>query len=84
MDKVATAFGEIALTMGGVFVFIIAGAFFGGAAGWIVGLVFGDTILGILAQLGVKGITMFQFGVFLGFVGGFLKTKTTVTAAKKD
>lgn len=77
MEKVATFFGMAALTLGGIFMFVIFGTLIGACAGWIVGLIFGDTILGILSQLGVKGITMWQFGAFMGFVGGYLKTKVT-------
>lgn len=77
MDKLATAFGLMALAISGVFVFIIFGTFAGALAGWIVGLVFGDTILGILDQFGIHGVTMFQFGAFMGFVGGFMKTKVS-------
>lgn len=77
METMTKAFGGIALFLGGVFFFVILGTLMGGLAGWTVGLVFGDTILGIFAQLGIKGVTMFQIGAFLGFVGGFLKTKVS-------
>ena len=77
MDTVAKIFGVVGLTLGGIFLFVIFGTLFGAVAGWVVGLVFGDIILGILAQFGIKGITMFQFGAFMGFVGGFMKTKVT-------
>jgi hypothetical protein len=83
MDKLATVSGTIVLTMGGIFFFVIFGTFVGGMAGWIVGLAFGDTILGILGQLGIHGITMFQFGAFMGFTGGFLKTKVTAEVKAK-
>lgn len=79
MDKVATTFGAIAISMGGIFVFVIFGTLLGALSGWIVGLIFADTILGILGQLGVKNIAMWQFGAFMGFVGGFLKTKVSAT-----
>lgn len=82
MEKVATGFGVVALSMMGIFGFVIFGSLLGGIAGWVVGLVFGDTILGILSQLGVRGVTMFQFGVFMGFVGGFLKTKVSAEVKK--
>ena len=72
-----TAFGAMAVMVGGIFFFVIINTFMGGLAGWVVGLVFGETILSILAQLGIHGVTMFQFGAFMGFVGGFLKTKVT-------
>lgn len=79
MEKFALAFGIAALAMSGVFVFVIFGTLLGGFAGWLVGVFFGDTILGIASQLGVKGVTMFQLGCFLGFIGGFLKTEVTAT-----
>lgn len=84
MEAMTKAFGAVAMAIGTVFFFVIFATLGGGVSGWIVGLVFGDTILGILSQIGIKGITMFQFGAFMGFVGGFLKTKVTatVTAAK--
>lgn len=81
-DKLLKGFGVVALSISGVFFFIIFATFAGAMAGWIVGLVFSETILGILGQIGVRNITMFQFGAFLGFIGGFLKTKTTVEAKK--
>ena len=77
MDAFAKFMGGVALGIGGIFFFIILGTLFGALAGWTVGLVFGETILGILSQLGVKNVTMWQFGAFMGFVGGFLKTKVT-------
>lgn len=83
MDKVALCFGGVALTLGGIFFFVIMGTFLGGVAGWVVGLVFGDTILGIAGQLGMHNITMFQLGSFLGFIGGFLKTKVTAEVKAK-
>lgn len=54
---------------------VIFGTLFGGIAGWIVGLFFTDTILQTLARFGVDtlGLTMWQLGATLGFVGGFFK-----------
>lgn len=74
-DKLAKTFGMMTFAVAGVFWFIILGTLVGALAGWTVGLVFGDTILGILGQVGIHNVTMFQFGAFMGFVGGFLKTK---------
>ena len=59
----------------------IAGFFFqgvlgvlgGGISGWVVGLFFGDTFLGIFKQIGIENVTMFQIGAFLGFVASFFK-----------
>jgi hypothetical protein len=81
MDKVATAAGIALLSVGGIFLFVVLGTLLGAIAGWTVGLFFGDTILGVLSQLGVHS-TMWQFGAFMGFVGGFLKTKVTAEVKK--
>lgn len=77
MDTLAKVFGGVALAISGIFFFVIIGTLFGALAGWTVGLVFGDTILGILSQIGIRNVTMWQFGAFMGFIGGFLKTKVT-------
>lgn len=82
MKTIATILGGAALFSGGLLLLLPLGTLFGGIAGWAVGLFFGDTILGIAGQLGVKDITMFQFGAFLGFVGGFLRTRTEVKSNK--
>lgn len=50
------------------FVWTILGAF----SGWVVGWAFGEPILNILGQLGVHNVSMLQFGLFLGFIGGFI------------
>lgn len=77
MDKFVLSMGAVAMGIGAIFFFVILGTFLGAVAGWIVGLVFGDTILGILSQFGVHNVTMWQFGAFMGFAGSFLKTKVT-------
>jgi|HubBroStandDraft_1064217.scaffolds.fasta_scaffold379046_2 hypothetical protein len=75
--------GAAAFFMADVVVFVSLATLFGGFTGWIVGIWFGDTILGIAAQLGVKNVTMFQLGAFLGFIGGFLRTKVRATVEEK-
>ncbi len=84
MEDFTRGFGGVVLGIGGIFLLVILGTFLGALSGWIVGLVFGETILGILAQLGVQDIAMWQFGAFMGFVGGFLKTKVTTTVKAGD
>lgn len=83
-EKLLLFWGGTFVTLAGICVFVVLGTLFGALSGWIVGLFFGDTILGIAGQLGIRNIAMWQLGAFLGFVGGFLKTKTTaeVKAAK--
>lgn len=82
MDKIAIAFGGAMLFAGGILMLAPLGALCGGIAGWVVGIFFGDTILNIAGQIGIHGVTMFQIGVFLGFVGSFLKTKVTAKVEK--
>lgn len=66
------AVGLVMLTI----VMVILGTFFGGVAGWIVGLFFTDTIMQTLNRIGVDtmGMTMWQLGATLGFVSGFFKS----------
>lgn len=60
-------------------VFLVClGTFFGGIGGWIVGLFFSESVLGVLGAFGVHGVTMWQLGCFLGFVGAFFRSSTTV------
>lgn len=66
--------------IGGVVVFIAALVFviplataFGALAGHIVGWFFSDTILGVLAKMGLHDVTMWQVGACCGFFGGFLR-----------
>ncbi|NEP52893.1 MAG: hypothetical protein F6K65_30465 [Moorea sp. SIO3C2] len=55
----------------------ILGALAGGLGGWITGIFFGDLILGTLAACGVKGISMWQLGLTLGFISGFVRSSST-------
>jgi hypothetical protein len=84
MDTFIKFMGGAVLTIGGIFFLVTLGTLIGAIAGWVVGLFFGNTILLIAAKLGIDGITMWQFGAFLGFVGGFLKTKVTAEVKAKS
>ena len=57
-----------------VFWACIMRALLGALTGWVVGLMFGDTILGFFAALGISGFKMWQIGLVLGFIGGFFTT----------
>lgn len=74
-QAVAGAFMALGLVML-IIVMVILGTFFGGVAGWIVGLFFTDTIMQTLNRIGVDtmGMTMWQLGATLGFVSGFFKS----------
>lgn len=77
MDKFLTAIGAIVLVPLLLFVACLVGTIFGAIGGWVVGIFFSETILGILAQLGVSGVSMWQLGAFLGFVGSFFRTRVS-------
>jgi len=65
----------IALGVTLAFVVPIVFVFFGALSGWVAGLVFEEEILGFLTRIGVQteGLTMWQFGAALGFIGSFFK-----------
>lgn len=71
--------GVIFISISAIFFFTIFAAFSGALSGWIIGLVFGNDILAVLGCLGIKGVTMWQIGATVGWLGGFLKTNVTVT-----
>ena len=48
-------------------------ALYGAVGGWAVSLLYNDTILGILAQLGLKNVAMWQVGATAGFFSWFLR-----------
>lgn len=81
MEKIISIFGGAILVLVGLMILIPLGTLFGAISGWVVGIFFGDTILDIVSQLGVKGVTMWQFGAFLGFTGAFFRT-TNSTSSK--
>lgn len=83
-QAIAGAFMACGLVML-IVLMVILGTFFGGVAGWIVGLFFTDTIMQTLNRIGVDtmGMTMWQLGATLGFISGFFKA-TGVRTTKND
>ncbi len=79
MDKFIGGIGAAVVGASAICILPVLGTLFGAFAGWVVGWFFEETILGIASQLGIDGVTMWQLGAALGFVGGFLKTKVTAT-----
>lgn len=57
-----------------LFVLPLLGFLFGSFSGWVVGLFFADTVLTFFSQMGIDGMTMWQIGGALGFIGGFFKS----------
>ena len=84
MDKLIT--GVLGTLLVGLIVFalIIFTTFMGAVAGWIVGLVFEQTILDTLARFGVNvaGLSMWNLGATLAFVGSFFKAYQNVGKGK--
>ena len=60
----------------------IAHIFVSAFLGWFIGLFFGDCILGILAQCGITGYSMFEIGIFAGFLSGFFTKLITFNTKK--
>lgn len=67
--------------LGLAFIMPILGTLIGAFMGLIVGLFFGQTILDFLAAVGVNtvGMTMWQVGAAMGFLGSFLRTTVSKT-----
>ena len=63
------------------FVAPVLGTLIGAFMGWVVGIFFGNTIMAFLAAIGVKvaGLTMWQVGAAMGFLGSFLRTTVSKT-----
>ena len=50
----------------------------GALCGWSIGLVLGDTILGILSKIGIANCSMWEIGVFIGFISSFFRNFITL------
>lgn len=74
MDKFLVVVGAAVVVPLLLIVACVLGTLFGAIGGWIVGWFFGETILGVLAGFGVTGISMWQYGAFLGFTGAYFRT----------
>lgn len=80
MQKLAIWIGSSVLFIGGLVLLIPLCTLCGAISGWIVEWFF-DAPLIVLSAMGVKGITMWQLGAFLGFITPFLRTKIQHTAS---
>lgn len=79
MDKLAEIIGVSMSGLAFMAAFIFFGSVFGAAlgalSGELVSWIFDDTLKMILAKVGVTGVEIWQAGCFMGFFGGFLKTR---------
>lgn len=55
----------------------LGGAFAGWVVSWVVSWVFNDTMLAVMAAVGIHGIALWQWGAFLGFSGGFIRSQVS-------
>lgn len=71
------------LVVAALFFLIVFSTLMGAVAGWVVGLFFSDTILGTLQRFGINtlGLSMWQLGATLAFVGSFFKASTVARSA---
>lgn len=60
-----------------LFLGILAGTALGALAGWVVGLVFSDTMIRLATMIGQPDMPAWQIGAILGFVGGFFRSSMT-------
>jgi hypothetical protein len=78
MEKIVASFlAVIAIA----FIAPLAGVLIGSFTGWVVGLVFSETILSFLSRFGVDtaGLAVWQIGAAMGFLGSFLRTTVSKT-----
>jgi hypothetical protein len=80
-EDVAVVVGGILTVLAFLFLAPLLGAAFGAFSGWVVGLIFTDT-MGKLVTVIPGGFTPLELGAALGFIGGFFKS--TVTTKKSD
>lgn len=73
----------LGLALMGILVFPMLGTLVGAVCGGIVGLLFDDTFRHVLSvfNLDASSLRIWQLGAFLGFVGGFLKSNTSVKSS---
>lgn len=82
MDKWIKFVGAAVLVGASIPLLVVLGTAFGALIGWFIGLFFGGWILDILQQLGIHNVTMAQFGAFMGFIGGFVRSPSKGESAK--
>lgn len=78
LEEVAAALGMAVLFSSYIVLIAPINAALGAFAGWTVSWFYGDTIMAVFAQFGVRGLALWQIGAALGFVGSFMRTRTEV------
>lgn len=82
LETVTKIVGAGVLFVAALIVVAPLNALAGAIAGWTVELFWGDAILRTLRAVGLPDrVSMWHLGATLGFVGSFLRTRTTVSKA---
>lgn len=80
MDKLILA-GLAAVGVAALIVIVaVLGTVFGAIGGWIVGLMFDETLAKLATAIGLEGTPAWQLGAMLGFVGGFFKSSVSASS----
>lgn len=61
---------------------MVLNVLFGAISGWLIGLFFGNTIIGVLDCVGISGFSMWEIGAFMGFIAGFFRKMITFNSNK--
>lgn len=77
MGNILIAVGGAAAIAGFLFISMLASTFFGGVAGWVVGLVF-PFVIDTLNHLAGTQLTGFEVGAVLGFFGSAFRSSLTI------
>lgn len=82
MERIIKVFIATVGFMSLVCVLSILGVCFGALSGWLVGLIFPFTFVQLKFHFGLALFEPWQIGALLGWIGGFLKTQTTLYKEK--
>ena len=77
MENILIAIGGGVAIAGVLFIAMLASTFFGGVAGWVVGLVF-PFVIETLNKVAGTQLTAFEVGAVLGFFGSAFKSSLRV------
>lgn len=69
----------IVTVLGMMFFLPLISSTIGAFVGFVVGLVFDDTMMLMAKMLGIPEASSWQLGMILGFVGGFFKSNTSTS-----
>ena len=62
----------------GPLLLVVLHVLIGAISGWFIGLFTGDSFLMILSKIGITNCTMWEFGIFMGFLSSFFRNFLTL------